>query len=161
MHFKNIYHFILAYLFVCVCVCHMNLYTLRHYNRMLDLLELKLKVVLISLHVVFSETWSSWGTTGAMPWPFQGLHIATMDTLTVSLELFLVVQQPEVQWDGLQAKVGHQPSLMAICRLKSLPWGSYSTGDYQHLAEEEHGHIASTKERWGRELSTTLLPALC
>ncbi|KAM7330748.1 hypothetical protein ACRRTK_009937 [Alexandromys fortis] len=27
-----------------------------------------------------------------------------MDTLTVSLELFLVVQQPEVQWDWLLAK---------------------------------------------------------
>lgn len=74
----------------------MNTYTLRHWNSVLDLLELELKVLVVPLHRRCKALTCSWPS-----------H-ATMDTLTKSSELFLVVQHADVQWDVLQATLGPQ-----------------------------------------------------
>lgn len=75
-------------------------------------------------------------------WPGR----ATMDTSPASPEPFLAVPQAEVLQELLQAQLGPLPRLAAICRLKRLPSGSYSTMDDLHLVLERR-RVANAKER--------------
>ncbi|XP_005071155.1 factor in the germline alpha isoform X1 [Mesocricetus auratus] len=69
-----------------------------------------------------------------------------MDTSPASPEPFLAVPQAEVLQELLQAQLGPLPRLAAICRLKRLPSGSYSTMDDLHLVLERR-RVANAKER--------------
>ncbi|MEJ1286853.1 folliculogenesis specific basic helix-loop-helix [Cricetulus griseus] len=70
-----------------------------------------------------------------------------MDTTSpASPEPFLAVPQAEVLQELLQAQLGPLPRLAAICRLKRLPSGSYSTMDDLHLVLERR-RVANAKER--------------
>lgn len=69
-----------------------------------------------------------------------------MDAAPVSPEPLLVVQQPEVLEELQQAQLGPLPRLAAICRLKRLPSGGYSTTDDLHLVLERR-RVANAKER--------------
>ncbi|KAH0510846.1 Factor in the germline alpha [Microtus ochrogaster] len=69
-----------------------------------------------------------------------------MDAAPVSPEPLLVVPQPEVLEELQQAQLGPLPRLAAICRLKRLPSGGYSTTDDLHLVLERR-RVANAKER--------------
>lgn len=69
-----------------------------------------------------------------------------MDAVPVSPEPLLVVSQPEVLEELQQAQLGPLPRLAAICRLKRLPSGGYSTTDDLHLVLERR-RVANAKER--------------
>lgn len=69
-----------------------------------------------------------------------------MDTLLASSEPFLATPQAEVLEELLQAQLGPLPRLAAICRLKRLPSGGYSTTDDLHLVLERR-RVANAKER--------------
>ncbi|EDK99154.1 factor in the germline alpha [Mus musculus] len=69
-----------------------------------------------------------------------------MDTAPASPEPFLVTPQAEVLEELIQAQMGPLPRLAAICRLKRLPSGGYSTTDDLHLVLERR-RVANAKER--------------
>uniref|UniRef100_A0A8C6R7T4 Factor in the germline alpha n=1 Tax=Nannospalax galili TaxID=1026970 RepID=A0A8C6R7T4_NANGA len=69
-----------------------------------------------------------------------------MDTVSAFPELFLVTPQAEVLEEMLQAQLGPLPRLAAICRLKRLPSGGYSSMDALHLVLERR-RMANVKER--------------
>ncbi|XP_028618115.1 factor in the germline alpha [Grammomys surdaster] len=69
-----------------------------------------------------------------------------MDTSLASPEPFLATPQAEVLEELLQAQLGPLPRLAAICRLKRLPSGGYSTTDDLHLVLERR-RVANAKER--------------
>ncbi|XP_055473608.1 factor in the germline alpha [Psammomys obesus] len=69
-----------------------------------------------------------------------------MDTSPASPEPFLVAPQAELLEELLQAQLGPLPRLAAICRLKRLPSGGYSTTDDLHLVLERR-RLANAKER--------------
>lgn len=78
----------------------------------------------------------------ARPWPCR----ATMDVSPASPEPFLAAPQAELLEELLQAQLGPLPRLAAICRLKRLPSGGYSTTDDLHLVLERR-RLANAKER--------------
>lgn len=70
-----------------------------------------------------------------------------MDTSSpASPEPFLATPQAEVLEELLQTQLGPLPRLAAICRLKRLPSGGYSTTDDLHLVLERR-RVANAKER--------------
>uniref|UniRef100_A0A8C6QVP3 Factor in the germline alpha n=1 Tax=Nannospalax galili TaxID=1026970 RepID=A0A8C6QVP3_NANGA len=69
-----------------------------------------------------------------------------MDTVSAFPEPFLVTPQAEVLEEMLQAQLGPLPRLAAICRLKRLPSGGYSSMDDLHLVLERR-RMANAKER--------------
>lgn len=69
-----------------------------------------------------------------------------MDTSPAAPEPFLATPQAEVLEELLQAQLGPLPRLAAICRLKRLPSGGYSTTDDLHLVLERR-RVANAKER--------------
>lgn len=69
-----------------------------------------------------------------------------MDASPAPPEPLLVVPQPEVLEELQQAQLGPLPRLAAICRLKRLPSGGYSTTDDLHLVLERR-RVANAKER--------------
>lgn len=89
------------------------------------------------------------------PWPRR----ATMDALPASPEPLLVVPQPEVLEELQQAQLGPLPRLAAICRLKRLPSGGYSTTDDLHLVLERR-RVANAKERERVRCQGRLTPAI-
>ncbi|XP_028711573.1 factor in the germline alpha [Peromyscus leucopus] len=69
-----------------------------------------------------------------------------MDTALASPEPFLATPQAEMLEELLQAQLGPLPRLAAICRLKRLPSGGYSSTDDLHLVLERR-RVANAKER--------------
>lgn len=78
--------------------------------------------------------------------PLLPVVLTTMDTAPASPEPFLVTPQAEVLEELIQAQMGPLPRLAAICRLKRLPSGGYSTTDDLHLVLERR-RVANAKER--------------
>lgn len=83
-----------------------------------------------------------------------------MDTALASPEPFLATPQAEMLEELLQAQLGPLPRLAAICRLKRLPSGGYSSTDDLHLVLERR-RVANAKERERVRVPGHLTPTPC